>query len=300
MESNNKLYQNLLDNMFEGVYFVDPKRKILYWNKGAERLTGYKATEMIGAFCWDNKLMHVNNQGINLCKNGCPLSRTLIDGRTRKDDVFLHHKDGHRVPVLINISPIRDGKNQIIGAVELFRDNSPQIKSLKAIEELRQLVLIDPLTNIGNRRYAEINLKTKFYESHRYNWKFGLVFVDIDDFKKINDEYGHKIGDRALRMVANTLSNSVRQSDIISRYGGEEFIATISNVNEDQLLKVANKLRLLVEKSSFTVGRKTVRVTISIGATMALKKDSPSKLLRRADKLMYQSKKAGRNRVTLG
>lgn len=299
MTADNDFHKSLLDSLYDGIYFVDRDRKITYWNKGAERLTGYKASEVVGMHCSDNVLMHINEQGISLCEERCPAAETMADGRPREAELYLHHKEGYRVPVLIRLAPIQDPNGQTIGAVEIFSDNSSKVAIVQRIEELQKIALFDPLTELGNRRYAEMNLTARFDEMRRYGWPFGVLFMDIDHFKAVNDVHGHDIGDEVLKMVAKTLLNNVRSFDTVNRWGGEEFIGIIVNIQEDQLYAIANKLRLLVEQSSLSVGSDIIRVTISIGATLAQANEGGDTLLKRADQLMYHSKTAGRNRVSM-
>ena len=114
---------DILDNIYGGVYYVDQNRKIRYWNKEAEKITGFSKAEVIGKHCYDNILQHVDDQGTNLCHNGCPLHATMEDGKKREANVYLHHKDGQRIPVTIRTVPLKDEKNEIVGAVELFLKN---------------------------------------------------------------------------------------------------------------------------------------------------------------------------------
>ena len=161
------------------------------------------------------------------------------------------------------------------------------------------MALLDPLTGMGNRRFVEIGLNSRLNELQRYGWKFGLLFIDIDHFKKVNDLYGHETGDMVLKMVAGTLVHNARSFDLIGRWGGEEFVAIIANVTGEELLRIARKYRALVGESNVLAGKDRISVTISIGATLARPDDSPETLLNRADQLMYQSKLSGRNRVTM-
>lgn len=298
-EADGNFYKTLLDNLYDGVYFVGPDRKITYWNKGAESLTGYKSSEMVGKYCWNNILMHINPKGRNLCKGLCPLAKAMKEGAMTEQEVYLRHKDGHRAPVLVRASPIKDAKGQVVGAVEIFSDNSPRITLKQKVEELQQLALLDPLTGLGNRRYAESTIYAKLDEFRRYGWIFGLFFIDIDNFKKINDTHGHKTGDKVLQMVAKTLQNGVRVSDVVSRWGGEEFIAVIAHIDKKRLESLSNKLLALVSQSTFSSGEESVNVTISIGATIARVDDTPEDLISRADNLMYRGKQSGRNCVVM-
>jgi diguanylate cyclase (GGDEF)-like protein len=143
-----------------------------------------------------------------------------------------------------------------------------------------------------------MHLGNRLEEMHRYGWTFGVHFVDIDDFKRVNDTYGHDAGDRVLKIVARTLSGNARPFDLFGRWGGDEFVSVIENVSYKNLDLIANRFRLLVENSYFSVGDKRIRVTVSIGATVARMHDKADKILKRADQLMYESKKAGKNRLT--
>jgi len=294
---SDNFYHAILDNLYDGVYFVDRTRKITYWNKGAERITGYPSGEVIGNRCSDNILMHVDSHGTLLCRDLCPLAAAMLDGSERTADVYLRHKDGHRVSVNVRITPLRDERGAIVGGVEVFTDNSLKLSAIARTEAFEKLAYLDPLTGTANRRFAEITLHARYEEFKRYGWPFGVIFIDIDRFKCINDDCGHQAGDEVLKMVAKTLLNSARSFDVVARWGGDEFIAVIANVDREQLIATANRFRTLVEQSSRAAGP-VQQVTISVGATLARNSDTEAALLERVDRLMYESKKAGKNRVT--
>src|SRR3990167_1736007 len=242
---------------------------------------------------------HFDAYGVQLCITTCPLAKTVADLMPREINLYIRHKKGHRVPVLVRTTILQDSQCKVVGAVEIFSDNTPKLAITQRIKELEKMALLDPLTELANRRYIELNIQTKLDEMRRYGRSFGILFMDIDHFKKVNDLHGHDIGDKVLIMVSNTFIKNVRASDIIGRWGGEEFLAIIPNINEDQLYLTANKLRALVERSGFSVDSGIVQVTISIGAAIAQPKDTTETLLERADKLLYYSKTNGRNRVSI-
>jgi diguanylate cyclase (GGDEF)-like protein/PAS domain S-box-containing protein len=293
-------YFEILNNLFDGLYFVDRERRITFWNRTAESLTGYEAREVVGRRCADNILVHVDSEGHNLCEGLCPVARTLEDGEAREADVFLHHRKGHRVPVAIRVTPIRGADGQITGAVELFNDNSRRLAEGQELEHLKRLALVDPVTELRNRHFLEFSLQAILKEVARYNWPMGLLFVDIDRFKRINDAYGHEAGDQILKAVAQTLAQSVRAFDVVGRWGGEEFVMIVRNITDKNLGRLADKIRTLVAKSFVTLAVAQVGVTVSVGATTLTPDDSVESAIARVDRLMYRSKAAGRNRVTLG
>ena len=301
MPDEKDFYKDIIDNLYDGVYFVDRERVITYWNRGAERITGYSAEETVGRACRDNLLNHVTANGIELCKNNCPLAAVMEDGNPREAEVYLHHKDGHRVPIIVRATVLRDDAGKVIGAIESFSTNRLVIDARRQLREMRHIVHTDRLTSIGNRRLVEGRLRAVIAECAHTNSSAGLLFMDIDNFKQINDTYGHAIGDQVLRMVSATFNHSLRATDTIGRWGGEEFIAILKDIdNEDDLRQIAEKVRTLVEFSRLDLNDQNLTVTISVGATRLCPGDTPESLVDRADGLMYQSKKAGRNVVTIG
>ena len=294
-----EFYNTILVNTFEGIYFVDNNRVINFWNGGAERITGFSANEVLGKGCKDNILTHVDENGNTLCLSGCPLQNTIMDGKVREASVYLHHKDGHRVPVSVKSIPMFED-DEIVGAVEIFIDDSEKHEVLKDVEAYKVLSMMDQLTELPNRRYIDSFLSSKYKEYKDLGINFGVLFMDIDKFKVVNDIYGHYAGDEILKMISKTFMASTRSTDLIGRFGGEEFIAILSGVNTVSLMKKAETLRMLIENASIHYRGEDVKVTISIGATMINDDDSIDEILKRSDELLYKSKENGRNLVTLG
>ena len=301
MPDEKDFYKEIIDNLYDGIYFVDRDRIITYWNKGAERITGYSATQTLGRGCRENLLNHVTANGVQLCQRNCPLAAVMEDGKEREAEVFLHHADGHRLPVVIRASALRDGEGNIIGAIECFSNNASLIDTRSKLRAMRQAVMSDPLTGLGNRKYLEGRLSAVVAEYHSNASPAGLLFIDADHFKRVNDTYGHNTGDQVLRMIARTLRHALRSTDTLGRWGGEEFIGILPGLQEKAALQqIAEKVRTLVEYSRLDVDGQGLTVTVSIGATLLRPDDTPELLIGRADQLMYRSKQTGRNRTTVG
>ena len=298
MEAGIKEMMRLLDEVGEGVYFTDRQRRITFWNKAAERISGYARKEVLGRKCSENILIHVDGRGRSLCQGFCPLARTLKDRKARQTGIFLHHKHGHRVPVQVRVYPLRNEKHIVIGAAELFTDSSEKPDLWARMHKLEKLAMSDRLTGVANRHFSEQYLQARLEEFKRFHWSFGIIFFDIDDFKALNDRHSHRVGDKALKTVARTLQGNIRSIDQVGRWGGEEFIVIVRNSAKKTLRTIAEKLRLLVEKSIFWEKGTPVRVTISGGATLVQAGDTSATLVERADLLMYKSKKKGKNRIS--
>ncbi len=294
-------FKNIIDNLHDGLYMVDKNRIITYWNRAAENMSGFTADEVIGKSCADNILTHTDDNGNNLCKEMCPLASTILDKLPREAQVYIHHKNGHRLPVSVKITPLTDENGEVIGGAELFTDISHQRDNEHRIRELEKMAFLDDLTQLANRGFIHREMLSRLEEVKRFNASFGILFMDIDHFKKFNDQYGHYTGDLVLRYVAKTFSLNSRPFDFYGRWGGEEFIGVIRNIDGAALLNLGNRVRQLIAKSYIINNiNQSLQGTISTGATMARKTDTVESLVKRADELLYKSKEAGRNCLTFG
>ena len=298
MEANEQ-YKEIFENLNDGVYYVDRDRRITFWNKGAERISGFSSDEVINTHCYDNVLMHTNDAGSQLCVSGCPLLSSIQNNRINVASVYLLHKAGYRVPVSVRTVPIVEN-GEVFGAVEIFQVQHERMESLYNMQELKTLALTDQLTGLPNRRYTETFLASRISEYKALGINFGVLFMDIDHFKLFNDQYGHGVGDDVLRILAKTFTSNLRNSDFIGRWGGEEFIGICVCPDEDSLRQVAEKIRILAEKTSIPYADQALSVSISIGATLYQTDETAEQVVQRADNLLYMSKTSGRNCVTLG
>lgn len=288
----------ILDLINDGIYIVDRDRKIIFWNKAAERISGYSKEEVVGRHCHDNVLNHVDSNGVELCIHGCPLHATMETEKANDAEVFLHHKDGHRVPVWIRTSPYYDADGNCVGGIEFFSDISNKWQYEEHINELKKRAMIDSLTEVANRYYLTQHIESSFEEFRRYNSPFGILFFDIDDFKMFNDSYGHDIGDKVLKLVSRTVSRNLRPFDLFGRWGGEEFLAVIRNCDAQSVLQIAERFKNLIRKTHVRSSGATLNITVSVGATIVQEKDTPGSIIKRADALMYEGKRKGKDQVS--
>jgi diguanylate cyclase (GGDEF)-like protein/PAS domain S-box-containing protein len=293
------VYERMLDGLYDAVYFVDSTRKITYWNKSAEHLTGYTASEATGHHCFSNFLEHVSEDGRALCLDGCPLQATIHDGQSRESHIYLRHKAGHRVPVHVRVSPIRSGEGQIIGAVEVFNCAVGKTRIERRVHELEKLAFSDGLTGLANRRFIEVKLEQALQDQREFGRVFGLLAIDVDHFKEVNDLHGHDGGDAVLKTISRTLALTLRREDTPARWGGEEFLVLLADLDPACLYGIAERCRKLIGASLTRANGVSVRVTVSIGATTIRDGETSDAVIKRADELLYRSKSQGRNRTTV-
>ena len=296
---DNEFHKTIVDNMADGVYFVDPSRQITYWNQGAERITGYASDAVVGHRCFENILDHVDAAGNSLCHTICPLAATMRDGEPRDVSVWLRHSEGYRKPVRVRTAPVRNQEGTIVGAVEVFSDDSAVLRAEEDANQARLDASTDALTGMPNRRLFDAALAGRIESLSRYGRQFGLLLVDIDRFKAMNDRYGHHFGDAILAGVAATLNGAVRAGDLVARWGGDEFAVLVESADEAALVETADRLLALVAQSEVRAEGQTAKVSVSVGGALAASEDVAESLFARADAALYRAKHAGRNRIKM-
>lgn len=288
----------LLPHLFEAAYVVDENRKILYCNEMFEKITGYKKDEIIGRYCYDNILRHVSNSGKHLCHDGCPLQESMSKSRINQAKLYLHHKQGYRIPVNVKTIPYIDETTQKQNGIEIFSDLREESLVNQENRKLKKSVSTDELTQIFNRRFMDYQLNTSINEYRTFKTPLALLFLDLDHFKEVNDKYGHDVGDLVLKTIAKTLVFNIKQNDFVGRFGGEEFIVLLRDVSVEEMRLVAEKLRSLISKTTIKVSdEQQIEVTVSIGCSYYRETMTKDDLIKEADTFMYKAKNTGRNKV---
>lgn len=164
-------------------------------------------------------------------------------------------------------------------------------------ESLEHAALTDSLTGTQNRRFFDDALREYLLEFGRIDKPVGLMVLDLDQFKLVNDTHGHDAGDEVLRQVAHCLKDMTRYHDVVARLGGEEFAIVAPNMNQESLLKLAERIRKAIATMTVNVGNVRLRITTSIGLAVWDRKEAADEFYRRADKMLYQAKRLGRNQV---
>jgi diguanylate cyclase (GGDEF)-like protein/PAS domain S-box-containing protein len=292
------LFRRLLDHVNDAVYFVDRARHIVYWNESAERLTGFSRLEVIGRRCSDGLLDHIDDQGRQLCDRGCPLLRAVSEKETRQERVFLRHKDGRRISVYARTLPVQDDAGNVVGAAQVFSDATSMLVVESAYRQVREAADRDPLTGAANRRYFDRSLAQYLEDLGRSEKPLSLIMADLDHFKQVNDALGHAAGDAALVRFAATLQGQCRPFDLVTRYGGEEFIVLLPDLSVETAAHVAERLRRATPDAT-PVEAGDWRLTASFGVAQAAPGESAADLLKRLDSALYRAKAQGRDRVEI-
>ncbi|MDI7267569.1 MAG: diguanylate cyclase [Myxococcota bacterium] len=245
--------------------------------------------------------------GFNDLCHGSPFNDDVRRGLDAEGVVRLEvdfaARDGARIPVALSMSTLRDRRGATVGYVCVAKDIRELRDLIARIEEakreLERIAITDPLTGTFNRRYLGVRLREEFLRGVRYGVSFSVVVADIDRFKDMNDTQGHSAGDDLLRGVAATFQREVRSSDVVTRYGGDEFVLILPETSAAIAEEIADRLRKAVESLAAAGAARPVSASFGVAAfDPGAAPDCEETLLRRADAALYESKRLGRNRVT--
>ncbi len=256
MDFDSRFYNTILENLDEGVYYVDTNRKILFWNQAAEKITGFSKKEVEGHRCYDNILEHVDDQGANMCKTGCPLAKTIVDGECRSSNFFMHHKDGHRMPVSMRVMPIINPEGMILGAVEVFSPEESKISDQEKIKELAKLAYLDETTGLPNKNYILMKRKSVHAEMEETERLYGMILLRIQNYDSILEKFGYRIGEKLLRSITRTLLHMLSRHHILGRWDETAFVCIVPDANRQMMELMKTRFQRLSEKTTLEVEKR--------------------------------------------
>ncbi|MDX8398947.1 MAG: EAL domain-containing protein [Gallionellaceae bacterium] len=290
--------QLILDSAAEGIYGVDTQGNCTFVNQAALQILGYQDDKELIGKCLHGLIHHAPDDGTSYPNKDCRICQSFQSHqKVRVDDDVFWHRNGSVFPVEYWSYPII-GEGLVTGSVTTFFD----ISERKAAEkEINNLAFYDPLTHLPNRRLLLDRLSRALASSARSGRKGALLFIDLDDFKVLNDTLGHDMGDLLLQQVAQRLLSCIREGDTVARLGGDEFVVILEDLSEQdieaaaQTETVGNKI-LAVFNQTYQLVIHEFRSSPSIGATLFNgHQQAIEELLKQADIAMYQAKNAGRN-----
>ena len=294
--SSTLFHQQLVDNMNDAVVFVDSTSKIVFWNHGAERLTGISG-QSVQNRRWRPELLELcDEQGDRIGDADCPVLETLRTCQQRICRLSISGRSGRKISIEAHVVPIVDSENVICGCTMLMHDVSPELSLEARCQNLHELATKDPLTQVANR--AEFNRVHEMFVVVHLEQRLpcSLIICDIDHFKQVNDTFGHQAGDDVLKSFAQLLKRSCRPGDLVSRYGGEEFVILCTDCDNSVASRRAESLRhAFAELAHPSLEGRCC--TCSFGVTEIQPGDTPETMLRRADRALFCAKEKGRNTV---
>lgn len=295
----------ILDQVFEminlGLVVLDRDMKVLRWNRWMESRSEITRDQIIGSSIYDF-FPNLNNPSFKRnCKAVLSFGNTSFLDRKFYHFIFPFKPVSEIEPKFeymqqdCTMGPVRDEKNVI---QHLFIAVNDVTKVAVYEQKLIESSWRDALTGVYNRNFFEEKIKEEFDRHKRYSRPLSLIIFDLDFFKRVNDTYGHQCGDLVLKVVSSKISESIRTTDFITRYGGEEFCCILPETPLEPTVILAKRLRKLIEELEVSHNGMELHVTVSIGvSSLAPAIKTREQLFKEADEALYRAKKSGRNMV---
>lgn len=288
---NEQKFRGIFENVAEGIFRSTPAGKIIEINPAMAEMFGYSLPE---AFMED--VQYIEDL---FCSDETYSSyrKSLEHGDLRRFEVCVCSPKGKTLWAEVSTSVMKsDKRSENPGIVGVLADVTER-KSM--MEELCRLARTDSLTGLWNRGYFMEQANREIIRSMRNETPCSLLLLDVDFFKKVNDRYGHDIGDKVLKQLAAIMSDSVREIDIVARIGGEEFVTMLPYTNEDEARIVAERLAEKVRCSPVDTGSASFGITVSIGLSTLVQGNDLERMIKLADTALYAAKNNGRDRVEI-
>jgi diguanylate cyclase (GGDEF)-like protein/PAS domain S-box-containing protein len=276
-----EIYRNVLEGLQTGVYVLDRAGKILLWNRGAEKLTGFLQYEVIGHCCQDNILPQCNHHGCESCRGECPFGTSLGYGLPHDFRIQLAHKRGHSIQVLMHSEPVFDANGAAIATAQSFdqqrfaTDSEPAQRSLSTCGGLDE-------AEVPNCSYARLQLQESLAAFVDYHLPFGVILIQVDHLGEFRAAYGRPAGDAILRVVAQTVRNSLHSGDFLGRWADDQFLVVLPNCSPVGVQLAGDRLARLLSRPKLQWWGDEHSVTTSIGRALVQEGDSLESLLQRA------------------
>ena len=290
-----KMFYLITENSADGIWRLDPQFRFVYVSPAAQTLLGYQTEELIGKSLFSI----LTPESVEGVKQGYAQKQSLMAASKNWGSsaytVEAVQKDGQHIWAEVMVNPIFDSQNRLTGYNGVARDISERHKNE---EMMLRYAFRDPLTNLPNRRLFENALEHAVVQKGKAKKQFAVMFLDIDGLKKVNDRYGHILGDALLKIVANRIRRSVRKMDFVARLAGDEFMAILPELADGSAVGIiANRLIESCRKP-ISLGTNKVRISVSIGVSFFPEDaDKVATLMDYADQAMYRAKKYGGGRL---
>jgi len=306
---------NVLDSIAIPTFAINTLHEITYWNRALEKASGFLASEMLGTknqwkpfyptsrptMC-DLIVDGAQDESVEKFYTDKYHKSGVLESAYEAEDFFPHMGGGEWLS--FTAAPILDENNNITGAVETLTVISDRKRAeqdlIESQQKYRELSTIDDLTGLFNARHFFEQAVTEISRCNRYQQELSLCMFDLDNFKAINDTYGHQFGNTVLEGFAKIIKANIRHIDIPFRYGGEEFVVLFPFVIAEHSVVVVEKIRLQLAATRFTTDDgEAISVTTSAGLSTYISKENKEEFIKRADQAMYQAKNNGKNQAVI-
>ena len=298
--TNPRVFETAVDALDVGVYLVDQHRKIVYWNRGAERISGYLRQDVTGRFCRDDILVHSDESEAVLCAADCPLAACMRDGQMRDAVIYLRHRAGHRVPVHARAIPLRDEDGAIVGAAEIFEERRLVPESERRQDALGEHGCLDEATKLPKRDLMTSYLRGQLDLFTAHGLPFSLVLIQLNRMQLFQAAHGHEAVRSIQQVIAHTMREVLRATDFLGRWEGDQFLAILPCCSETCVERVSQRLRSTVSGSGIQWWGDWLSVDVCVASTSVISGDNVESMIGRAESLLKQVVGEGEARAAGG
>jgi PAS domain S-box-containing protein len=276
------IFRSIAENMQIGLYLIDRERRIVFWNKEAERITGYMQHEVLGRCCRHGLLMHCDDAGKLLCVGDCPLAQSMRDGLPREGDVYLHHKAGHRILVRVRALPVRLSDGSIVGAAETFEERPIFLLSERRRASLAAHGCLDPGTALPNWCISQSRVRESLNLFTEHHFPFGLLAIQVDHPQEFQHAHSREALSALLQVLAKSISHLIGPDGFLGHWTTYRFLAVIPDCSSVDLDRIAKHICDLVKRSDIEWWGDHLAANVQVGYSMAEPGDCAEMLIERA------------------
>ena len=299
MIEDQTIYRTVLAELPVGVYFVDREHHIVFWNRGAEEITGYLSQQVLGHHMGENFLEHVDQENRRLTGTELPLMAALRDGKSIEKQVTVRHKDGHPVQLRLRAAPLRNDSGRLVGAAEYFEPIEPQPWQNERKNVLEIHGCMDSVTGAMNRGYTETQLQEHFETFERHQVPFGVLVIQVDGLEQVKTKHGAGAMTSVMKLVGHTLLNGLRTPDQLGRWTDSEFLIVAAECGGAEAARVGERLRKMVSGAEAAWWGDPLRVTLSCGVAAVKDGDDARAVVQRAERALQRAVADGGNGLVL-
>ena len=296
---NPEIFRSILETLPTGVYLVDRNRKILFWNSGAEEITGYLRQDVVGHFLREHLLATSDELKDAASDPTDPLSGVFRDGKSTTANVSILHKEGYRVPIVLRSVPIRSERGAIVVAAECFDINISASDRTRRHAVIAESGCLDEVLGIPARTFMEPHLRERVTAFAERQIPFGILLIQVDQMDHLRAARGPGVVPTVLRVVARTIENSLRTTDLVGCWSENQFLVVLMECKETEVERVAHRIMKMICQSEIEWWGDKISVTAAFGGAGSRPGDTLELLVGRAGKSLLRSIAEGGNRVTI-
>jgi diguanylate cyclase (GGDEF)-like protein/PAS domain S-box-containing protein len=293
------IFKAVLENLQTGVCLVDRERKILFWNEGAQRITGHLPQDVVGRSLREHLLKTKSEITAVDADPDDPVNAVFRDGKSSITEVSILHKDGYRVPIVLRTVPVRNSQGAVIVAAESFDLNFSPPGRARRHSAIAEKGCFDTLAGVPGQLFMETHLSeslASFFERHS---DFAILLIEVDRMDHFVKTLGGGVVPIILRVVAHAIENSLRPEDLMARWSGNRFMAVLDGCKEVEVERVGDRIRKMIGNCEIEWWGDAFPVAVTLGGAGVRPGDTVELLVERAEKSLLERIAAGGNRVTV-